>query len=210
MNLVYARFTDGFDVLVSLPENRRLMREALVVRYFPGQAKALLGPVVPQEPEDSRMEEEPPEFRRDPAFRRKIIDVYDHQCAACGLRIRLPQAQDVSFIDAAHLTPLLRKPQRPPHERSGTLQEPPRGHGQSPHRARPGPHLASLPYPASPSVHRRERPAGTGKPEGPTTPGGRLPARRGRPGLAGGTANSVNSSHSFLAERNGSIGQQDG
>jgi predicted restriction endonuclease len=30
---------------------------------------------------------------------------YDHQCAACGLRIRLPAGNDVSFIDAAHLIP---------------------------------------------------------------------------------------------------------
>lgn len=81
------------------------MREALVARYFPGQAEQLLDPIDPDQPNESRLEEEPLEYGRDPAFRRKIIDVYDHQCATCGLRIRLPQARDVSFIDAAHLIP---------------------------------------------------------------------------------------------------------
>jgi putative restriction endonuclease len=45
------------------------------------------------------------EYGRSPAFRRKILEIYDHQCAACGLRIKLPTARDVSFIDAAHLIP---------------------------------------------------------------------------------------------------------
>jgi predicted restriction endonuclease len=43
--------------------------------------------------------------RRRTAFRRLILDIYDHQCAACGLRIKLPAGNDVSFIDAAHLVP---------------------------------------------------------------------------------------------------------
>lgn len=102
---VFAHFTDGFDILVSIPENRKIMREALVARYFPGQAEQLLGPIEADQPNEPRLEDEPLEYGRDPAFRRKIIDIYDHQCAACGLRIRLPQAQDVSFIDAAHLIP---------------------------------------------------------------------------------------------------------
>jgi putative restriction endonuclease len=105
IGLAFARFTEGFDLLVAIPENRRLMREALVARYLPGQAEALLGPIALKEPEELCLKEEPLEYGRDPAFRRKIIEVYDHQRAACGLRIRLPQAKDISFIDAAHLVP---------------------------------------------------------------------------------------------------------
>lgn len=105
MGRVFAHLTDGFDILVALPENRKLMREALVARYFPGQAEELLDGIDEKEPPNSLVQEPQIEYGRDPAFRRKIIEVYDHQCAACGLRIRLPQARDVSFIDAAHLVP---------------------------------------------------------------------------------------------------------
>ena len=128
----FARFTDGFDVLAALPGNRRQMREALVARYFPHHAAALLGasPSTDQKstinnpqsgsppsfsshppssishpPSPSALREDEPEYGRSPAFRRKILEIYDHQCAACGLRIRLPLSHDVSFIDAAHLIP---------------------------------------------------------------------------------------------------------
>lgn len=105
VGLVFARFTGDFGVVISLPENRMLIREALVARYFPGLAEALLGPIPKDGEEEAKVAEDSIEYGRDPAFRRKIIEVYDHQCAACGLRIRLPQAEDVSFIDAAHLVP---------------------------------------------------------------------------------------------------------
>ncbi len=102
---VMGRFIDGFDVLVALPENRRRMREALVSRYFPQHAARLLATLPAAEPETLKVAEESPEYGRSPAFRRKILEIYDHQCAACGLRIRLPETHDVSFIDAAHLIP---------------------------------------------------------------------------------------------------------
>ena len=108
---VHARFTDGFEFLVALPENRRQMREALVTRYFPQHAARLLGssssdlPSNILHPPSSAVAEDEPEYGRSPAFRRKILEIYDHQCAACGLRIKLPTARDVSFIDAAHLIP---------------------------------------------------------------------------------------------------------
>lgn len=49
--------------------------------------------------------EDAADYGRSPAFRRTILEIYDHQCAACGLRIRLAAGADVSFIDAAHLLP---------------------------------------------------------------------------------------------------------
>ena len=106
---VFARFTDGFDFLVAIPENRWKMREALVARYFPHHAAVLLSSFHPQsaipDPLSQRVAEDEPEIGRSPAFRRKILEIYDHQCAACGLRIKLPAAYDVSFIDAAHIIP---------------------------------------------------------------------------------------------------------
>ena len=109
---VFARFTDGFEFLVAIPENRRKMREALVARYFPHHAAALLSSARSQQsaiPDPlslpAKVADDEAEFGRSPAFRRKILEIYDHQCAACGLRIKLPAAYDVSFIDAAHLIP---------------------------------------------------------------------------------------------------------
>jgi len=36
-----------------------------------------------------------------------IERLYDHQCAACGLRIRLPVGNYVSFIDTADPEPVI-------------------------------------------------------------------------------------------------------
>jgi putative restriction endonuclease len=100
---VFARFTDGFQDLVTIPANRQLMREALIARYFPHLLSSKLPSTIPDL--RSLVADEPLEYGRSPAFRRKILAIYDHQCAACGLRIKLPAGNDVSFIDAAHLIP---------------------------------------------------------------------------------------------------------
>jgi len=104
---VFARFTDGFELLVALPEHRQLIREALVARYFPWAADSLFGsqPLPQEEAEQAEAAEDPADYGRSPAFRRTILGIYDHQCAACGLRIQLPAGAHVSFIDAAHLLP---------------------------------------------------------------------------------------------------------
>ena len=103
---VFARFTDGFQHLVAIPANRQLMREALVSRYFPNSLQIKnQQPSVINRQSDLQVADEPLEYGRSPAFRRKILSIYDHQCAACGLRIKLPAGYDVSFIDAAHLIP---------------------------------------------------------------------------------------------------------
>ncbi len=106
---VFARLIDGFDVLLAVPETRWRMREALVSRYFPTHAGVLLAPPASEsadsEPSPGLLAEDEPDDGRSPAFRRKIVEIYDHQCAACGLRIRLPEAPDLNFVDAAHLIP---------------------------------------------------------------------------------------------------------
>ncbi len=102
----FARFTDGFQYLVSLPTNRQIMRDALVSRYFPhlSQIKSQQSEITNRQ-SNLQVTDEPLEYGRSPAFRRKILAIYDHQCAACGLRIKIPAGNDVSFIDAAHLIP---------------------------------------------------------------------------------------------------------
>jgi putative restriction endonuclease len=103
---VFARFTNGFEILAAIPDARRQMREAVISRYFPqllhfeNQQSELIN-----HHSESLVADDPHEFGRSPAFRRLILDIYDHQCAACGLRIRLPAGNHVSFIDAAHLIP---------------------------------------------------------------------------------------------------------
>lgn len=100
---VSARFTDGFEFLAAIPATRQLMRDALISRYFPHLLSYRPPSTIPNPL--SCVAEEPLEYGRSPAFRRKILEIYDHQCAACGLRIRLSSGNDVSFIDAAHLMP---------------------------------------------------------------------------------------------------------
>jgi predicted restriction endonuclease len=82
------------------------LRDRFIARYFPH-----LSPFKNQQPAIInhqfvlQLAEESLEYGRSPAFRRKILTIYDHQCASCGLRIRLHAPSDVSFIDAAHLIP---------------------------------------------------------------------------------------------------------
>ena len=104
MGRVFARFTDGFEHLTSISATRQILREALLSRYFP-QLSSSFHPRSTISDQLSHVGEDLAEYGRSPAFRRLILDLYDHQCAACGLRIRLPAGNDVSFIDAAHLIP---------------------------------------------------------------------------------------------------------
>lgn len=103
---VFARFQNGFEWLVAIPENRQAMREALITRYFPQSLREelLTRKTIAVAPK-IKAAEDTPEYGRSPAFRRTILSIYDHQCAACGLRILLPSGNEVSFIDAAHLIP---------------------------------------------------------------------------------------------------------
>ena len=103
---VFGRFVDGVDRIVADPKNRAILRQALVSRYFPKQAARVLA--LPHHldlaPAAETTESEDASIGRTAGFRRKVTEAYDHQCAACGLRIRLPD-QDTAFVDAAHLIP---------------------------------------------------------------------------------------------------------
>ena len=115
---VHASLVQGMECFVGSPIHRMVLRNALVSRYFP-YARPLLQPLFAEPhaspgaptheslPAPNRVEEDPlPALPgRHSGFRRKILDLYDCQCAACGLRIRLPQTDDLTFVDAAHLIP---------------------------------------------------------------------------------------------------------
>jgi len=90
--------------LLQSPGTRQELREALISRYFPSHRYALATlhstPVV-VEPLHLK---EVFKKARDAAFRETVLDIYDHLCAACGLRVRL--ADGFSLLDAAHLIPV--------------------------------------------------------------------------------------------------------
>lgn len=97
--LFYAELDqDLFSILLD-PEKRNVVRDALISRYFPQKRSELIS-----EQNCDRINEEPlTAQRRDAAFRRIILETYDYQCVACGLRLRLPE--DITIVDAAHLIP---------------------------------------------------------------------------------------------------------
>lgn len=103
MGKVFAKFVDGFELVLADPKSRQEIRNALISRYFPHLSNEVYEP----EADDLylRKKEDKLLCGRSPAFRRLILEIYDHQCAACGLRILLPTQNQVSFIDAAHLVP---------------------------------------------------------------------------------------------------------
>jgi len=104
---LFARFIDGVDAVVASPQHRDQLRAALIARYFPRAAAALQNSELPFELQETSTEMQSDiesDAGRSAGFRRTVVDAYDHQCAACGLRIRIAGA-DTSFVDAAHLIP---------------------------------------------------------------------------------------------------------
>lgn len=108
---VFARIVSPVSAWMILPTDRLRLRDALIARFFP-QARAALTALflenISQEsapPQDDNGSDAEPRPGRSAGFRRTILDIYDCQCAACGLRIKLPQIDDLTFVDAAHLIP---------------------------------------------------------------------------------------------------------
>jgi len=99
---LFARLVDGVDLVAADANLRHRLRQALVARYFPNAAKQLIEPLDMVSSEDDDEALEVP--GRNAGFRRKILEVYDHQCVACGLRIKLP-VHEACYVDAAHLIP---------------------------------------------------------------------------------------------------------
>jgi len=98
---VWARFAPDWAVLVSDESSRAAMRDAIVSRYFPA-ARARILPLSYEEPYPQTLVEGME--GRSAAFRRQVLEIYDFQCSACGLRIWIP-GRELTFVDAAHIIP---------------------------------------------------------------------------------------------------------
>ena len=110
-DVVFSKITDPIANWLITPADRLCLREALVARYFP-QARDVLSHhfkegLVQEIPHTVESDAHDNVVRpgRSAGFRRKILEIYDCQCAACGLRIKLPEIDDLTFVDAAHLIP---------------------------------------------------------------------------------------------------------
>jgi putative restriction endonuclease len=109
---ISAALAGGLEDWVLTPSNRTLLRQALVARYFP-EARARLEPLFRDVERPERVAEAPlsdaagerERSGRSRGFRNKVLEIYDHQCTACGLRINIPGVPDGTFVDAAHLIP---------------------------------------------------------------------------------------------------------
>lgn len=98
---VLARFIQDWRGLLADPASRSVLREAIIVRYFPAYASRLA------EVQDWVFDGEAGQREasgRSAAFRRQILEIYDYQCCACGLRIWIPERR-LTFVDAAHVIP---------------------------------------------------------------------------------------------------------
>lgn len=109
---VFARIESPVSAWLLSPTDRLRLREAIIARYFPHARAALsllfqetVAQELPAHIADTSNEDAEPQPGRSAGFRRIILEIYDHQCAACGLRIRLREMNDLTFVDAAHLIP---------------------------------------------------------------------------------------------------------
>ncbi|PQJ27452.1 HNH endonuclease [Rubritalea profundi] len=100
---VHAEFSKEMISATDTSEKRHSIRKLLVSRYFPDHYKLLIQQVGHDQAsqEDNTTSVKP---ARSSAFAKRVTDLYDSSCAACGLRIKLP-SHEVSFVDAAHLIP---------------------------------------------------------------------------------------------------------
>lgn len=101
----WAEFDPELWSLLSTRDGRAQVREALVARYFAPFRDALI-----QSPSKGIVQREPDgedivKSARDAAFRKTIRQIYDHRCAACGVRVLLETERRHVLIEAAHLIP---------------------------------------------------------------------------------------------------------
>ncbi|MGJ8656988.1 MAG: HNH endonuclease [Akkermansiaceae bacterium] len=81
---------------------RSRLRQVLISRYFPQHRTSLLQ----QLPINLNLNQELAEYltpARTAGFRKIVTQVYEHQCAACGLSLHRPDGSTI--VDAAHIIP---------------------------------------------------------------------------------------------------------
>lgn len=113
--VVRAGFTGEWRALAGDAGARVAMRDAIIARYFARHRAALDADGAPAGRLAEPGEDEERRVRA-ASFRGLVLGNYDHQCCACGLRIRIPDPE-VTFVDAAHLIPFAES--RDDHPRNG-------------------------------------------------------------------------------------------
>ena len=115
-----ARLDEGLFLCLMDSEARERLRAVLVQTYFAPEiqprvseqgfvnqaAFAYAKDVIAGVKEGmERFVEAPPEQQRvrDQGFRKAIVQLYDHRCALCGIRMRTPEGHTV--VEAAHIVP---------------------------------------------------------------------------------------------------------
>lgn len=148
-NIACARLDPELYALLQDPANIDALTDALG-RYWFDRGLEDLGVVVQRSAEVSRYERRlriplpiaaaeptPPEYIRDPAFRRIVTQAYDYRCAATGVRILLPSGE--AMVEAAHIHPFAEAGDDDP--RNGIALSPDMHWAMDRHLIAPGPDL---------------------------------------------------------------------
>ena len=87
------------------PEIQPLLWEQFVLNYEAANySTSLLVTTDSQSPSYSAEKTTvPPEKVRDQGFRKAIVQLYDHRCSLCGIKILTPENHTI--VDAAHIIP---------------------------------------------------------------------------------------------------------
>jgi putative restriction endonuclease len=87
---------------MSEEQTRTRLRDVLISRYFPQHGSMLRN--IPSGSEVTKEDQTAYESPgRSSGFRKVVVQAYEHQCAACGLRLRRPDG--ATIVDAAHIIP---------------------------------------------------------------------------------------------------------
>ena len=115
-----AKWDDELFQFMCNPDTREQLRAVLIHTYFTDEVKSILvehGRVnqeayeyskqlmlLLQDPQgEFREESETKQKARDQGFRKTIVNLYEHRCALCGVRMLTPEGHTV--VEAAHIKP---------------------------------------------------------------------------------------------------------
>ena len=148
-NIACATLDPDFYALLQDPASVDALTDTIAQHWF-GRGLEDLDAVVQRSAEVSRYERRlrtglpptaaepaPPEYVRDPAFRRVVTQAYDYRCAATGLRILLPGGE--AMVEAAHIHPFAEAGDDDP--RNGIALTPDMHWAMDRHLIAPGPDL---------------------------------------------------------------------
>jgi putative restriction endonuclease len=114
-NIDYASLDPELFLLLQAPDNIDALGQSLAQRWFDRGLSDLQSVVskcteislyehkLRSAPANLAKEATPPDYVRDPAFRRVVTQMYDYRCAATGVRLLLPSGE--ALVEAAHIHP---------------------------------------------------------------------------------------------------------